>query len=182
MNWLATLKARAKSLKRQTLVVYFAARDPRTPAMMRIEVAQPRDFAAVRALIVEGLTQRWREYDPSRNPDLEAFESYYGSALTVVARRAGVIVGCGTLIFEAPRVARIVRMSVADAHRRSGVGRAVLQSLIEHAVRLGYAAIVLETSADWRSAVAFYDGCGFARTHERDGDQHFRLDLGDRNT
>jgi GNAT superfamily N-acetyltransferase len=146
---------------------------------VRIDVADQRDFAAVRALIVEGLTQRWRQYDPSRNPDIEAFESYYGSALTVVARRAAAIVGCGTLIFEAPRVARIVRMSVADAHRRSGVGRAILQSLIEHAIRIGYAAIVLETSADWRSAVAFYDSCGFVRTHERDGDQHFRLDLSD---
>jgi GNAT superfamily N-acetyltransferase len=149
---------------------------------LQIDVAQPHDFAAVRALIVEGLTQRWRQYDAARNPDLEAFESYYGSALTVVARRAAVIVGCGTLIFEAPCVARIVRMSVADTQRRNGVGRGVLQSLIDHAVRLGYAAIVLETSADWPSAVAFYDGCGFIRTHQRDGDQHFRLDLGDRNT
>ena len=146
---------------------------------MRIAVARRQDYPAVRALIVEGLTQRFREYDPSRNPDLEAFESHYGSALTVVARRAAVIVGCGTLIFEAPRVARIVRMSVAAAHRRSGVGRAVLKNLIEHAVRLGYAAIVLETSADWQSAVAFYDSCGFVRTHRRDGDQHFRLDLRD---
>jgi uncharacterized membrane protein YkvA (DUF1232 family) len=36
MSWVATLKVRAKSLKRQTLVVYFAARDPRTPAMVRL--------------------------------------------------------------------------------------------------------------------------------------------------
>ena len=36
MSWMATLKVRAKSLKRQTLVVYFAARDPRTPAIVRL--------------------------------------------------------------------------------------------------------------------------------------------------
>ena len=36
MNRIATLKAHAKSLKRQTLVVYFAARDPRTPALVRL--------------------------------------------------------------------------------------------------------------------------------------------------
>ena len=142
-----------------------------------VDVADRRDFPAVRALIVEGLTQRWRVYDPSRNPDLEAFDTHYASALTLVARRAGAIVGCGTLLLEAPGVARIVRMSVAAAHRRSGVGRAVLEHLIEHAVRLGYAQIVLETSADWHSAVAFYDSCGFLRTQQRDGDQHFRLDL-----
>jgi uncharacterized membrane protein YkvA (DUF1232 family) len=36
MSWIATLKVRAKSLKRQTLVVYFAARDPRTPVIVRL--------------------------------------------------------------------------------------------------------------------------------------------------
>jgi uncharacterized membrane protein YkvA (DUF1232 family) len=30
------LKAQAKALKRQTLVVYFAARDPRTPTLVRL--------------------------------------------------------------------------------------------------------------------------------------------------
>lgn len=32
---LATLKARARQLKRHTLTVYFAARDPRTPLLVR---------------------------------------------------------------------------------------------------------------------------------------------------
>lgn len=33
---LRRLKARAKELKRQTLIVYFAARDPRTPVIVRV--------------------------------------------------------------------------------------------------------------------------------------------------
>ena len=36
MKMLATLKAQAKQLKRLTLTVYFAARDPRTPLLVRI--------------------------------------------------------------------------------------------------------------------------------------------------
>ncbi|MDR6842019.1 YkvA family protein [Pseudoxanthomonas sacheonensis] len=36
MKVLATLKAQAKQLKRHTLTVYFAARDPRTPFLVRI--------------------------------------------------------------------------------------------------------------------------------------------------
>jgi ribosomal protein S18 acetylase RimI-like enzyme len=37
---------------------------------------------------------------------------------------------------------------------------------------------VLETSAHWNSAVGFYERHGFTPTEQRDGDQHFRLDLG----
>lgn len=36
MKALATLKAQAKQLKQHTLTVYFAARDPRTPLLVRI--------------------------------------------------------------------------------------------------------------------------------------------------
>ena len=36
MKVLATLKAQAKQLKRLTLTVYFAARDPRTPFLVRM--------------------------------------------------------------------------------------------------------------------------------------------------
>ncbi|CAN5762709.1 DUF1232 domain-containing protein [soil metagenome] len=35
MNVFASLKAQAKRLKQQTLIVYFAARDPRTPFFVR---------------------------------------------------------------------------------------------------------------------------------------------------
>ncbi len=36
MKWIAALTARANVLKRYTLVVYFAARDPRTPLFVRL--------------------------------------------------------------------------------------------------------------------------------------------------
>ena len=35
MNVFASLKTQAKQLKQQTLIVYFAARDPRTPVFVR---------------------------------------------------------------------------------------------------------------------------------------------------
>jgi uncharacterized membrane protein YkvA (DUF1232 family) len=36
VKWIAALTARANVLKRYTLVVYFAARDPRTPLFVRL--------------------------------------------------------------------------------------------------------------------------------------------------
>ncbi|MBA2238104.1 MAG: DUF1232 domain-containing protein [Lysobacter sp.] len=45
MSLLATLKARARGLKRHTLTVYFAARDPRTPAGVRLLAAAVAAYA-----------------------------------------------------------------------------------------------------------------------------------------
>jgi ribosomal protein S18 acetylase RimI-like enzyme len=142
-----------------------------------IGLAQHRDLAAVRALIIAGLTQRWGDYRRSMNPDLEAFERAYSGASVIVATRHGEVVGCGILVAEAPGVARIVRMSVAVDLQRSGIGGNVLRALLERAVSLGYSEVVLETSADWYSAVSFYMRHGFTPTGQRDGDQHFRFDL-----
>lgn len=142
-----------------------------------IGLAQPRDLAAVRALIIAGLTQRWGEYRGSMNPDLEAFERTYSLASVIVATRDCEVVGCGILVDDAPGVARIVRMSVAADLQRTGIGGNVLRALLERAVQLGYSEVVLETSADWHSAVRFYTRHGFTPTGQRDGDQHFRFDL-----
>ena len=144
---------------------------------LAIGLARANELAAVRALIIAGLTQRWGNYLHSANPDLEAFECTYANASIIAARREDEIVGCGILIDEAPQVARIVRMSVVNTLQRTGIGGEVLRALLERAVQLGYAHVVLETSAHWHSAVAFYTRHGFTRTEQRDGDQHFRFDL-----
>ncbi len=144
---------------------------------LAIGLARANELAAVRALIVAGLTQRWGNYLHSANPDLEAFERTYANASIIAARREDEIVGCGILIEEAPQVARIVRMSVANTQQRTGIGGEVLRALLERAMQLGYSQVVLETSAHWHSAVAFYTRHGFTPVELRDGDQHFRFDL-----
>jgi ribosomal protein S18 acetylase RimI-like enzyme len=153
--------------------------DPQCTQLV-VEIAGANDSSAVRTLIVEGLTQRWAAYDAARNPDLESFESTYGSSLVLAARLDNTIVGCGVLIGETQSIARIVRMSVARAHQRRGIGRAVLRALLDHAVRLGYEEVTLETTANWDSAIALYCSHGFAATHQCNGDQHFRLVLAER--
>jgi ribosomal protein S18 acetylase RimI-like enzyme len=156
-------------------------------------LATPNELDEVRRLIEAGLARRWGSFDPSRNRDLTEFATTYGARPIVVAKTAdGRIVGCGILIDEAPgvgapgvgapgvdapSVARIVRMSVAGDRERRGVGGRVLTQLIEHARRLRYREIVLETTETWLSAVAFYKRYGFIETHRADGDAHFRYRL-----
>jgi GNAT superfamily N-acetyltransferase len=142
-----------------------------------VREAASSEFAAVRALVVEGLAQRWGRYEASFNPDLESFESTYGSATVLVATFDGRIVGCGILVRDTEQIARFVRMSVSAGLQRKGVGSAILEALLERAANLGCKEVVLETTASWVSAVAFYRRHGFVETMEQDGDQHFHLIL-----
>jgi ribosomal protein S18 acetylase RimI-like enzyme len=152
-----------------------AARFALSDADVSLALATPNEFAEVRALIEAGLARRWgANNDPRRNGDLNDFAATYARAPVVVAKSPdGAIVGCGILIDEVPGVARIVRMSVAHDRQRRGVGGRVLAELIEQARRRDCREIVLETTADWGSAVAFYRRHGFVETHRADGDIHF---------
>ena len=74
---------------------------------------------------------------------------------------------------EAVGVARIMRMSVAAAYRRQGIGRRLLDALCKTAVTLGYRQVVLETTAGWQDAVNFYRRYGFQEVGSWAGDIHF---------
>ena len=57
--------------------------------------------------------------------------------------------------------AEIRRMYTVPAHRQQGHGRALLNELERHAVRLGYRAIRLETGDQQPDAVALYASSGY---------------------
>lgn len=83
--------------------------------------AHPREHAAVKALIIQGLTQRWSQYNASFNPDLEHFADSYQQAVVLVAKIDDLIIGCGVLMKEADSVGRIVRMTVRADRQRTSV-------------------------------------------------------------
>jgi YbgC/YbaW family acyl-CoA thioester hydrolase len=81
------------------------------------------------------------------------------TAIHVVAfNRLGQGVATGRLLQQAPGVARIGRMAVNRMLRGSGVGRQVLQALMDAAARRGDREAVLHAQ---RSAAEFYLGMGF---------------------
>ncbi len=131
------------------------------------------DTAAVRQLLIDGLSERWGTYDPCFNPDLEAFPQSYLGSLILVAKTAGAVVGTGTLRSISPHRVEIVRMSTAPSSRRTGVASAILKQLLEHARAVGAQEVVLETTSSWASAVGFYTKHGFAQIREQGGDTHF---------
>jgi YbgC/YbaW family acyl-CoA thioester hydrolase len=75
--------------------------------------------------------------------------------------RLGLALATGRLLEHAPGVARIGRMAVARSLRGSGVGRAVLDALLQAARERGCRAVVLHAQT---SAAGFYRRAGFVES------------------
>jgi ribosomal protein S18 acetylase RimI-like enzyme len=145
--------------------------------MLRSFAAADQD--AARSLILEGLGGHFGFIDESMNPDLDDIQTAYldTGACFVVAEVDGNLAGTGALTEEEPGVGRLVRMSVSPAHRGKGLGRALVNYLLDEARSRGYHQVVCETNHDWHDAIGLYRACGFFETGVGDGDRHFRKDV-----
>lgn len=91
--------------------------------------------------------------------DLEWDEADAACVHAVAYNRFGLALGTGRLLQHVPGVAKIGRMAVGQALRGSGVGRAVLDALMQQARERGDREVLLHAQA---SAAAFYARAGFA--------------------
>ena len=134
-------------------------------ADLDVHVLRPAEQAAVRSLILAGLSEHWGTVDPALNRDLDHQASTYAEGTVLVACDGPDLVGTGTIVRRDALSAEIVRMSVAATHRRMGVGRRLVDAMIQIARDWGMKRIVLETTAEWTEVVEFYVRCGFTLTH-----------------
>ena len=130
-----------------------------------------------RRLILDGLGEHWGRIDEQINTDLADIAASYASGHFVLGWIGDSLVATGALVSEDDHSMRIVRMSVARAFRRRGLGRQLLDHLIEIARRLKVKRIVLETTETWAGVIAFYESYGFRVDEHRHGDAHMSLDL-----
>lgn len=146
---------------------------------VRIRPFAAPDQEAVRRLILRGLGEHWGFVDPTRNPDLDEIMTSYveRGAVFVVAEWADAIVGCGALLRRDRDTSQIVRVSVDGGCRRIGLGRAIVQWLIEQARRRGDIAVEVETNHDWLDAVGLYRACGFVPFDRDEESVYLRLKL-----
>lgn len=80
------------------------------------------------------------------------------TALHVLAREGGCCLGTGRYYERDPASVQIGRMAVEARARGRGVGRAILDALIEHAIGSGYGSAVLWAQTQARE---FYAKAGF---------------------
>ncbi len=147
------------------------------PGEMTVRPFVPADQAEARRVILEGLRERFGFIDERLNRDLDDIAAAYANALFLVAELNGKLVGTGALVHVIDGVDQVVRMSVDGGYRRTGVGRAILVRLLEHARSVGRRWAVLGTNDDWDDAIAFYRAMGFAPIWRGFGGVGFALDL-----
>lgn len=141
---------------------------------------RPSDQPELRRLILAGLQDRWGEtFDAGINPDLNDFVTNYvdRGAEVVIIEANGEIVATGIFVPDEGTIGRIVRMSVAVAHRRQGLARRVVEELIGRARRSAMSEVRVLTDTPWTSAVELYRACGFTEIGSDGTDTHFAMPL-----
>lgn len=122
--------------------------DPRVHALLEEHVRNMRAISppcSVHALDLTGL----------RRPEITFWTVWDGDE----------VLGCGALKQLGPAHGEVKSMRTANAHRRKGVARAVLEQILAEASRRGYTRLSLETGAGelFVPAHRLYESSGFVR-------------------
>lgn len=139
-----------------------------------IRPATGRDAAAITALEAEAFSSTaW-------NASQVAAELDTPTRRVVVAEQDGALLGYAS-VGLAGDVADLIRIAVARASRRAGIGSALLAAAHDRAVEGGADRVLLEVAASNSSALAFYAAHGYAEISRRpryyaDGDDALVLD------
>ena len=80
-----------------------------------------------------------------------------------VGRVDGTAAACGGVLLVGERYGEVKRMWVRPPFRRRGLGRAMLERLVEHTLSRGIDVLRLETGVVQTAAIALYEGLGFRR-------------------
>ncbi|MCQ6269126.1 GNAT family N-acetyltransferase [Pseudarthrobacter sp. R1] len=158
--------------------------------------AVPADFREVRRITRDAYIQAGHfAADHPYMSVLEDVEHRAEHSQVWVAEAAGKVVAAVTLTFAGQPYSEVAqdgelefRMLVVDpAHQGNGLGRAVVQEIVEHARQLpGISAISITSATFMERAHRLYESLGFRRAPERDwyvlGEDVllwvFRLELG----
>jgi ribosomal protein S18 acetylase RimI-like enzyme len=139
----------------------------------------PSDLEECRTLWVE-LTQRHRELynDPTIGGDTPGFYfdkhlARVGPEWLWVAEHEGEVVGLVGLIVD-DREAEVEPIVVAATHRDKGIGRDLLNRMVEEAKKLGVRYLSVKPVARNAEAISFYYGFGFQTL----GEIEMFMDLG----
>ena len=131
----------------------------------QIGVDDPRR-ADVRALV-----ERHVEFARAQSPPEHSFaldaSGLLDPAITVFSFRAdGIVLGIGALKRLGPHHAEIKSMHTAEAARGRGIGRAILNHLVDVARTLGLRLVSLETgtTSAFAPARALYEDVGFVKS------------------
>lgn len=143
-----------------------------TMSLEPVPPGSPEAVGAVRRYFAE-LDQRFPDgFDPgdAATSDVAGMSAPYGVFL--VGRIDGDVVACGGLQRHRATVGEIKRMWISPEWRGCGLGPRMLAELEEHARRLGYRDVHLDTNGTLVEAIAMYRRAGY-RPIERYNDNPY---------
>ncbi|MGL1893397.1 MAG: GNAT family N-acetyltransferase [Spirochaetaceae bacterium] len=126
-------------------------------------------------IILMGLEEHWGLLDLSLNSDLNDIESYYQNDIFLTGWLNNELISTGAAKLLANGTAQIVRMSVLKKYRSHGIGKKMLEALIDKIKYFGVTDIVLETTTEWKSVILFYENNGFILSHKDHENSYFKL-------
>ena len=144
---------------------------------VEIRAVRPEEYATVGALTVEVYVGE--HYVDAESPYVaELFDAATraSAAEVLVAARGGEVLGSLTVArpdtpyaaLAGPDELEFRMLAVAKPARGSGVGTALVQTVLDTAAAEGFRSVVLVTLPDMREARRIYDRMGFVPVPERD--------------
>jgi putative acetyltransferase len=146
-----------------------------------IAIEVTRDLPLVRELLEEyvaalGVDLSFQNFDE----EIAHLDTFY--KVILIARVDGSVAGCVALREVDPRSCEMKRLYVRPQYRRHGLGRRLIEALIEDARPRGYSRMLLDTLPSMTSAIALYVSMGFTdvapyRVNPIEGSRYFALSI-----
>lgn len=137
---------------------------------MVIDALEAEDWPAVRAIYEEGIATGNATFE-TQAPDWEDWDAGHLQDCRLVARQGGHIVGWAAL---SPVSGRCVYAGVAEvsvyvaaAARGQGIGKGLLQALIEVSERQGIWTLQAGIFPENEASIALHESCGFREVGAR---------------
>jgi L-amino acid N-acyltransferase YncA len=122
------------------------------------------DWPAVKAVYEQGIATKLATFETSA-PEWVDWDGAYLGGHRLVAEQGGQVVGWAALLPTSRRAcyAGVVENSVyvAESSRGQGIGRALLERLLESADRAGFWTVQASVFADNAASIEFHKRCGF---------------------
>jgi GNAT superfamily N-acetyltransferase len=115
------------------------------------------------------IASRYPGWDPDEGPSADPSELGPPGGAWVVAYLDGRPIGCGGLKAVDAEVGEIRRVFIDESARGCGIGRRLLEELEEHARRLGYRRVRLNTGDRQPEALGLFRAAGYVEVADING-------------
>lgn len=147
-----------------------------------IQAKDNAEIAKVIRQVLEefGVNKPGTVYTDPTTDDLYSLFQTQKSHYIIALHDQKIIGGCGIFPTKGlpENCSELVKLYVDKDYRSFGIGKQLMLSCIEFAVKEGYSSLYLETLPELRNAIGLYNSLGFQKLNAPLGDSgHFACDL-----